>query len=89
MEKDVSVCGEMAGDTAFTRILLGMGLRRFSMNPNNILSVKNIILHSNAGQLEGDTAKVIRCEDEEKSEKLIKQINSVPVEEEGEAKMRK
>ena len=89
MEKDVSVCGEMAGDTAFTRILLGMGLRRFSMNPNNILSVKNIILHSNAGQLEGDTAKVIRCEDEEKSEKLIKQINSVPVEEEGEAKVRK
>ena len=89
MEKDVSVCGEMAGDTAFTRILLGMGLRRFSMNPNNILSVKNIILHSNAGQLEGDTAKVIRCEDEEKSEKLIKQINSVLVEEEGEAKMRK
>ena len=89
MEKDVSVCGEMAGDTAFTRILLGMGLRRFSMNPNNILSVKNIILHSNAGQLEGDTAKVIRCEDEEKSEKLIKQINSVSVEEEGEAKMRK
>ena len=89
MEKDVSVCGEMAGDTAFTRILLGMGLRRFSMNPNNILSVKNIILHSNAGQLEGDTAKIIRCEDEEKSEKLIKQINSVPVEEEGEAKVRK
>ena len=89
MEKDVSVCGEMAGDTAFTRILLGMGLRRFSMNPNNILSVKNIILHSNAGQLEGDTAKVIRCEDEEKSEKLIKQINSVSVEEEGEAKVRK
>ncbi len=29
MDKDVSVCGEMAGDAAFTRILLGMGLRRF------------------------------------------------------------
>ncbi|MGN6900642.1 phosphoenolpyruvate--protein phosphotransferase, partial [Neisseria sp. P0017.S010] len=46
MEKGVSICGEMAGDTVFTRLLLGMGLRRFSMNPNNLLSVKNIILHS-------------------------------------------
>lgn len=59
------------------------------MNPNNILPVKNIILHSNAGQLEGDIAKVIRCEDEEKSEKLIKQINSVSVAEEAEVKGRK
>ena len=40
MEKGVSICGEMAGDTVFTRLLLGMGLRRFSMNPNNLLSVK-------------------------------------------------
>ena len=51
MEKGVSICGEMAGDTVFTRLLLGMGLRRFSMNPNNLLSVKNIILHSHTGHL--------------------------------------
>ena len=38
MEKGVSICGEMASDTVFTRLLLGMGLRRFSMNPNNLLS---------------------------------------------------
>nr|WP_101127229.1 phosphoenolpyruvate--protein phosphotransferase [Neisseria meningitidis] len=89
MDKDVSVCGEMAGDTAFTRVLLGMGLRRFSMNPNNILPVKNIILHSNIAQLENEIAKIVRCEDEEKAEKLIKQMNSAPAGEEAEAKGRK
>lgn len=76
MEKDVSVCGEMAGDTAFTRILLGMGLRRFSMNPNNILPVKNVIIHSNTALLESETAKILRNEDPEKSEKLFKTLNS-------------
>ena len=75
MEKGVSICGEMAGDTVFTRLLLGMGLRRFSMNPNNLLSVKNIILHSHTGHLENDAAKILRCEDPEKAEKLIKILN--------------
>ena len=75
MEKGVSICGEMAGDTVFTRLLLGMGLRRFSMNPNNLLSVKNIILHSHTGPLENDAAKILRCEDPEKTEKLIKILN--------------
>lgn len=75
MEKGVSICGEMAGDTVFTRLLLGMGLRRFSMNPNNLLSVKNIILHSHTGHLENDVAKILRCEDPEKAEKLIKILN--------------
>lgn len=75
MEKGVSICGEMAGDTVFTRLLLGMGLRRFSMNPNNLLSVKNIILHSHTGHLENDAAKILRCEDPEKTEKLIKILN--------------
>ena len=75
MEKGVSICGEMASDTIFTRLLLGMGLRRFSMNPNNLLSVKNIILHSHTGHLENDVAKILRCEDPEKTEKLIKILN--------------
>ncbi|MDO4795970.1 MAG: phosphoenolpyruvate--protein phosphotransferase [Brachymonas sp.] len=49
--KPVSVCGEMAGDTAFTRLLLGLGLRRFSMHPAQILAVKQEILRADAGQL--------------------------------------
>ncbi len=42
--KDVSVCGEMAGDTAFTELLLGMGLRRFSMHPSQIGAIKERVL---------------------------------------------
>ncbi|MDP3324214.1 MAG: phosphoenolpyruvate--protein phosphotransferase, partial [Hydrogenophaga sp.] len=37
--KGVSVCGEMAGDVAMTRLLLGLGLRSFSMHPSQILAV--------------------------------------------------
>ncbi|WP_416189474.1 phosphoenolpyruvate--protein phosphotransferase [Neisseria sp. CCUG17229] len=81
MEKSVSVCGEMAGDTAFTRVLLGMGLRRFSMNTNNLLSVKDIILKSDTNQLEYPIAKLLRNDDPEKSEKLLKKLNQIPSEE--------
>ncbi|QEY24131.1 phosphoenolpyruvate--protein phosphotransferase [Neisseria animalis] len=75
MEKSVSICGEMAGDTQFTRVLLGMGLRRFSMNPNNLLAVKNIVLQSDTGKLENGIARIMRNEDPEKSEKLLKTLN--------------
>lgn len=76
MGKTVSVCGEMAGDTQFTRLLLGMGLRRFSMNPNNLLAVKDIVLHSNTLELENETARLMRNEDPEKVEKLLKVMNA-------------
>lgn len=42
----VSVCGEMAGDTQMTRLLLGMGLREFSMHPSQLLAVKQEVLNS-------------------------------------------
>ena len=38
--KDVTVCGEMAGDPHFTELLLAMGLRTFSMHPKEIATVK-------------------------------------------------
>ena len=79
VKKSVSICGEMAGDTAFTRILLGMGLRRFSMNPNNLLAVKNIVLHSDTERLRHETTKLLRNDDPEKSEKLLKALNSISV----------
>lgn len=44
--KHVSVCGEMAGDPAFTETLLGMGLRSFSMHPAQIAAIKQRILRS-------------------------------------------
>lgn len=47
----VSVCGEMAGDVRLTRLLLALGLRRFSMHPAQLLNVKQIILKSDLTQL--------------------------------------
>jgi phosphotransferase system enzyme I (PtsI) len=41
---DVAVCGEMAGDAQLTRLLLGMGLRHFSMQAAQIPYVKAEIL---------------------------------------------
>lgn len=41
----VSICGEMAGDPNLTRLLLGMGLREFSMHPSQLLRVKQEVLN--------------------------------------------
>ncbi|MEZ5606480.1 MAG: phosphoenolpyruvate--protein phosphotransferase [Burkholderiaceae bacterium] len=49
--KPVTVCGEMAGDPGMTRLLLGLGLRSFSMHPAQILTVKQEILRADAGKL--------------------------------------
>jgi phosphoenolpyruvate-protein phosphotransferase (PTS system enzyme I) len=66
--KDVSVCGEMAGDVAFTRLLLGLGLRSFSMHPAQILAVKQEVLRADAGKLEAWAQAV--CNAEEPGEEL-------------------
>lgn len=48
----VAVCGEMAGDPLMTRLLLGMGLREFSMHPSQLLLVKREVLRSDLEKLE-------------------------------------
>lgn len=75
MGKGVSVCGEMAGDTKYTRMLLGLGLRKFSMNINNLLDVKDMVLHSHTEQLENEIAKLLRNEDPDKMDVLLKKLN--------------
>jgi phosphoenolpyruvate-protein phosphotransferase (PTS system enzyme I) len=57
----VSVCGEMAGDTKLTRLLLGMGLREFSMHPTQLLSVKQEILNSDLNTITPLTKKILRA----------------------------
>jgi phosphoenolpyruvate-protein phosphotransferase (PTS system enzyme I) len=56
----VSVCGEMAGDTKLTRLLLGMGLREFSMHPSQLLAVKQEILNSELATILPLTRKILR-----------------------------
>jgi phosphotransferase system enzyme I (PtsI) len=56
----VSVCGEMAGDIKLTRLLLGMGLKEFSMHPAQILAVKQEILNSDLSVITPRTRKILR-----------------------------
>ena len=61
--KGVSVCGEMAGDVALTRLLLGLGLRSFSMHPAQILAVKQEILRADTQKLAVWAQRVLQAED--------------------------
>jgi len=74
-EKSVSVCGEMAGDTRLTRLLVGMGMRQLSMHPSHILSVKSQILQSEENILSKQAKKILSFNDLEKIEPLIKKFN--------------
>ena len=73
--KEVSICGEMAGDSRLTKLLLGMGLRYFSMHPSRILSVKKQVLNSNTQKLESASAKILKTKESENIETLIQKIN--------------
>ena len=68
--KPVSVCGEMAGDTSMTRLLLGMGLRSFSMHPAQILAIKQEVLRADTEKL-GPWAEQV-MQDDEPSKRIIK-----------------
>ena len=62
MGKEVCVCGEMAGDLSMTRLLLGLGLRSFSMHPAQILAVKQEVLRADATKLESWAHEVLNSE---------------------------
>ena len=61
--KSVSVCGEMAGDVTLTRLLLGLGLRSFSMHPSQVLAVKQQILRADTSKLKAWAQEVLNSED--------------------------
>jgi phosphoenolpyruvate-protein phosphotransferase (PTS system enzyme I) len=61
--KGVSVCGEMAGDTEFTDLLLGMGLRSFSMHPSRLLAIKQRVLRADATRLGRLIRPVLEADD--------------------------
>ena len=61
--KSVSVCGEMAGDVGMTALLLGLGLRSFSMHPSQVLSVKQRVILSDTGKLRPWAQQVLDSDD--------------------------
>lgn len=71
----VSMCGEMAGDPRFTRLLLAMGLESFSMHPNALLEIKQVINETDLSQLPPQTLEIMEMLDPLEAELLLDQIN--------------
>ena len=63
--KSVCICGEMAGDPAFTELLLGMGLRSFSMHPSQIASIKQTVLRTDARRWAAHVEEVLGADEPE------------------------
>lgn len=70
----ISVCGEMAGDIQMTRLLLGMGLREFSMHPSQLLAVKNEILNSDLNVLTPATRRISRLYEPKAINEAVEQL---------------
>lgn len=71
----VSMCGEMAGDPRLTRLLLGMGLRQFSMYPSQIPEVKQRIKQSDISELTPIVRRILRLEESAKIQEQIERLN--------------
>jgi len=76
MRMPVAVCGEMAGDATLTRLLLGFGLRQFSMHPANLLEIKQQVLKSDLAKLGHLANRILRVEDPEKALQLLDKLNA-------------
>jgi phosphotransferase system enzyme I (PtsI) len=75
-EKPVAVCGEMAGDVELTRMLLGFGLRNFSMHPAHLLSVKQRVLSTSLPDISAVVARILKTDEPEKMQALIERLNT-------------
>jgi phosphotransferase system enzyme I (PtsI) len=74
---DVAVCGEMAGDVKLTRLLLGMGLREFSMHPAQILAVKQEILNSDLNRITPRTRRILRSMEPAEIAEAVEQLQAM------------
>ncbi len=71
----ISMCGEMAGDPYFTRLLLGLGLREFSMHPSALLEVKRVVNSSDTRPLEKPARKTLNSARQSDVEKIVNGMN--------------
>ncbi|HET9404930.1 MAG TPA: phosphoenolpyruvate--protein phosphotransferase [Burkholderiales bacterium] len=72
----VALCGEMAGDTTLTRLLLAFGLRQYSMHIAHLLDVKQVILNSSFAELQPLARKMLRATDPARLRALLEKLNS-------------
>jgi phosphotransferase system enzyme I (PtsI) len=72
----VALCGEMAGDTKLTRLLLGLGLRQFSMHPAQVLAVKQEVLRTNLSSVRLLARRMLRVADRERMKLMLERLNA-------------
>ena len=72
----VAVCGEMAGDLQLTRLLLGLGLRNFSMHPSQLLPTKERVLGTHLGEVQALAQRVLRTTDPIKTRELLAELTA-------------
>jgi phosphotransferase system enzyme I (PtsI) len=70
----VAVCGEMAGDPRLTKLLLGMGLRQFSMHPAQLLEVKQQVMMADTAQLGLRVAKLLKLDEADKIAEQLEKL---------------
>ena len=72
----ISVCGEMAGNVDYARLLLGLGLRQFSMNSAQLLCVKQCVLSTSLPEIVTLTQRILRANDPLKIRELLDKLNA-------------
>jgi phosphotransferase system enzyme I (PtsI) len=70
----VSVCGEMAGDPTCARLLIGMGLRHFSMHPSQILEVKREILRADSVDLTQKVLRLLKLDEPDRVREAVERL---------------
>jgi len=75
--KPIAVCGEMAGEVHLTRLLLGLGLRHFSMHPAHLLSVKQRVLTTEVAAIKALTDRIRRADNPDKIAALVDRLNTL------------
>ncbi|MHB1115935.1 phosphoenolpyruvate--protein phosphotransferase [Sideroxydans sp.] len=73
----VSVCGEMAGELSYTRLLLGIGLRQFSMHPAQLLGTKQRVLTTSLSEIAPLVQRILRADDPLKIRELLDKLNAL------------
>ena len=72
----VAVCGEMAGDPLYTELLLGMGLRNFSMHPGSILEIKQQILRADLGELAPKVQRILKMDEPARIREAVERLTA-------------
>jgi phosphoenolpyruvate-protein phosphotransferase (PTS system enzyme I) len=75
--RPIAVCGEMAGEVDLTRLLLGLGLRNFSMHPAHLLEVKQRVLTSEVAAIKPLIDRIRRADSADRIAQLVEKLNAL------------